>query len=100
MCRATELSRVFLRRMGHEAIMKFSLAACLLAAVSIPSWAAGVDAALLALVPPDTQVLAGIHVSQTESTPFGQYLISQVQLDPDAKRIMASIGFDPHRDLT
>ena len=37
------------------------------------------DPQLVNLVMPDAQVLAGINVDQAKTTPFGQYLLSQIQ---------------------
>jgi len=47
------------------------------------------DPALLGLVMPDAKVVAGIEVSQAQSSPFGQYLLSRVPRG----------GFDPTRSL-
>jgi hypothetical protein len=60
---------------------------------------AEVDLALLALVQPDAKMLIGIQVSQAQTSPFGQYLLSQVQLDQSANKVMTAAGFDPRRDL-
>jgi len=62
---------------------------------------AGVDPALLNLVMPDAQVLMGIQVQQSESSPLGQYLLSQVQSSSDSfSKFVMTTGFDPRRDLT
>jgi hypothetical protein len=60
---------------------------------------AGVDPALLALVPPDAKMLVGIQVERTQASPFGKYLLSQVKLDASTRQTMAAAGFDPNRDL-
>jgi hypothetical protein len=73
--------------------------ALLAVTLSLPMFAAGVDPALLALVPPDAKTLAGIQVAQAQSTPIGQALVAQLQLDANANSAMAAAGFDPHRDL-
>ncbi len=67
--------------------------------LSAPMALAGVDPALLALVSPDAKMLIGIQVGQTQASPFGQYLLSQVQLDRDTNQVMTAAGFDPRRDL-
>ncbi len=67
--------------------------------LAFPMFAAGVDPTLLALVPPDAKTLAGIQVAQAQSTPIGQALVAQLQLDANANNAMAAAGFDPHRDL-
>ncbi|HEY1755612.1 MAG TPA: hypothetical protein VGG72_09475 [Bryobacteraceae bacterium] len=60
---------------------------------------AGVDPTLVALVMPDAKMLIGFQVGQAQSTPLGQYLLSQVQLDPNVNRVMTAAGFDPRKDL-
>jgi hypothetical protein len=73
--------------------------ALLTIAVSLPMLAAGVDPALLALAAPDARVLAGVQVSQAQSTPIGQTLMAQIQLDSATNKAMADAGFDLRRDL-
>jgi len=60
---------------------------------------AGVDPGLLKLVMPDAQTLTGVQADAVRSSPFGQYVISQIQLDPGLNQIMTATGFDPRRDL-
>ncbi len=79
--------------------MKALGATLLAAALSIPVTAGGVDPALLALAPPDSKILVGIQVSQALTSPFGRFLINQVQLDSDYNKEMTAMGFDPRRDL-
>lgn len=73
------------------------------AAVLILSFAsttlAGVDPTLLGLVMPDAKVLFGIQVEQSQASPFGQYLLSQMAPGADFDKLMAATGFDPRRDL-
>ena len=40
---------------------------------------AAADPQLLNLVMPDAQVMAGVNVEQAKTTPFGQYVLSQIQ---------------------
>jgi hypothetical protein len=62
---------------------------------------AGVDPVLLNLVMPDAKVLSGIQVDQSVASPFGQYLLSQMQSnDSGFLQFVAATGFDPTRDLT
>lgn len=70
------------------------------AMVGIPAARAGVDPALLALAPSDSKLLIGVQVDQVKAAPFGQYLISQIKLDPSAGKALEAAGFDPRRDLT
>ena len=58
-----------------------------------PAALAGVDPALLALVPADAKLLVGIQVSQTQASPFGQYLLAQdllSQLDRGTNQILTA----------
>ena len=75
------------------------IAPILLVLVSATAGAA-VDPALLDLVPPRTQVLYGIQVQQTLSSPFGQFVLSRM---PDNRaallKFAAATGFDLQRDL-
>jgi hypothetical protein len=61
---------------------------------------AGVDPVLLNLVMPDAKVLSGIQVDQSLASPFGQYILSQMQpTDPGYQKFVAVTGFDFKRDL-
>jgi hypothetical protein len=56
---------------------------------------------LLRLVMPDAKVVAGLQVSQTKNSAFGQFILSHMQVEDDAfKKFMAQTGFDPRRDVT
>src|SRR5579871_6891826 len=59
------------------------------------------DPQLLNLVMPDARVLAGINVDQAKSTPFGQYILTQIQAEgaQHLQQMGALTGFDPSRDL-
>jgi hypothetical protein len=49
---------------------------------------------------PDAKVLAGINVDQAKITPFGQYVLSQIQSQGlYLGQISGQTGFDPTRDL-
>ncbi len=62
--------------------------------------AAGVTPALLNLVMPDATVVSGINVAQSVTSPFGQYILSQMQSnDSDFLQFISSTGFDPRKDL-
>lgn len=61
---------------------------------------AAVDPALLNLVMPDAKVITGIQVSQTLASPFGQYVLSQMQPgDQNFQDFLTATGFDPRHDL-
>jgi hypothetical protein len=88
----------------RSAIVKVLLTALAGAGMLAPAALAGVDPALLALVPPDAKMLIGIQVSQTQASPFGHYLLSQdlfsiAHLDRGTNQILTAAGFDPRRDL-
>ncbi len=72
------------------------LSICLLLIAGIAS---AVDSGLLNLVMPDAKVVGGIDVEQSKNTPFGQYVLSQVQEDNGFKKFVDATGFDPRRDL-
>ncbi|HLH43171.1 MAG TPA: hypothetical protein VKV74_09310 [Bryobacteraceae bacterium] len=70
-------------------------ALCLAAAPALPA----VDPALLNLAMPNPQALTGVLVGQVQSSAFGQYVLSKIQVDSNLARIMAATGFDPRKDL-
>src|SRR5437763_7713041 len=58
------------------------------------------DPQLLSLVMPDAKVLAGVNVDQAKTSPFGQYVLSQMQSqDAHLKELTTLTGFDPTRDV-
>jgi hypothetical protein len=69
-----------------------------LGAGSLPA----VDPQLLSLVMPGAQVLAGVNVTQAEGTPFGQYVLTQIQSNSGQhlQNLKTLTGFDPSQDLT
>ena len=63
--------------------------------------AGAIDPALLNLVMPDAKILSGIQVDQAATSPFGQYILSQIQpSDPDFLKFVTATGFDPRYNLT
>jgi hypothetical protein len=66
-------------------------------------WAGALQAAdqrLLNLVMPDAKILAGVNVSQARTSPFGQFVISQVQAqDQRLQELITKTGFDPRYNL-
>ncbi|MGA2154665.1 MAG: hypothetical protein ABSH37_09630 [Bryobacteraceae bacterium] len=56
------------------------------------------DPQLLNLVMPDVKVMADINVEQAKTSPFGQYLLAQVETQQLAQ-IAALTGFDPSKDV-
>jgi hypothetical protein len=62
--------------------------------------AAGVSPVLLNLVMPDASVVSGMNVDQSATSPFGQYILSQMQFnDNEFVQFISSTGFDPRKDL-
>jgi hypothetical protein len=58
------------------------------------------DPQLLSLVMPDAKVLAGVNVDQAKTSPFGQYVLSQMQSqNQEMQKLEALTGFDPTRDV-
>jgi hypothetical protein len=61
---------------------------------------AAVDPGLLALVPANTQLISGVHVDQSRVSPFGQFIISEIQMHPgDLQKLIDDTGFDPRNDV-
>ncbi|MGA2117829.1 MAG: hypothetical protein ABSH56_24115 [Bryobacteraceae bacterium] len=59
-----------------------------------------VDPRLLNLVMPDAVVLAGVNVTQAETTPFGQYVLGQLATnDAQMQQLVNLTGFDPRKDV-
>lgn len=57
--------------------------------------------ALLALAPGDATILTGFNVDQAKLSPFGMYMLGQVQIsDPEFQKFISDTGFDPRRDLS
>jgi hypothetical protein len=61
---------------------------------------AAVSTTLLNLVMPDATVVSGMNVAQSVTSPFGQYILSQMQSnDAGFLQFISSTGFDPRKDL-
>jgi hypothetical protein len=68
-------------------------------AAALPSFAS-VDAALLALVPPGSKVVAGIDFEKARASQFGQFVTAKMNTtDQGLARFVAETGFDPRHDL-
>jgi hypothetical protein len=80
--------------------MKRILASFVIIAAAAVSAFASVDTGLLALIPANSKVVAGIDVQKCRSSEFGQYLLSRSQAnDAHFDQFMTQTGFDPRRDL-
>ena len=63
--------------------------------------ASAADPDLLGLIMPDAKVVAGLHVAQSKTSPFGQYVLSHIQTnDTNLQKLIAETGFDPTRDVS
>src|SRR4051794_7610572 len=66
-----------------------------LALFSIQTAKAAVDPGLLSLMMPDAKAVSGIQVDQSQASPFGRYILSQMAPGADFSKIIAATGFDP-----
>ncbi len=58
------------------------------------------DQQLMSLLMPDAKVVAGINVEQAKNSPFGQFLLTQMQNGNGGfGKLTAVTGFDPTKDL-
>ena len=75
--------------------------ALLLCAIAVLVASAQVDPMLLNLVPPGAKFIDGIRIDSARSSPFGQYVLSQIGArDPGFQQFIESTGFDPTRDVS
>jgi hypothetical protein len=75
-------------------------AAISLVAAASAAMAAGADPQLLNMVMPDAQAVAGVNVEQAKTTPFGQWVLGQMQAgDRHMQEMAALTNFDPRRDV-
>lgn len=80
-----------IRTLGLAIFTSLSTAVCSFAAV---------DSGLLALVPQNSQFVAGINVAASRDSDFGRYLSTRFSTDMrDLDQLTAATGFDPRRDL-
>jgi hypothetical protein len=57
------------------------------------------DPQLMKLVMPDVKVMSDVNVAQAKLSPFGQFLLSQME-SVRLQQFAAQTGFDPRQDLT
>ena len=66
----------------------------------LPAGLFAADSGLLRLVMPDAKVVAGLQVDRTRDSQFGQFVLSQMQLnDPAFQKFVVETGFDPRKDI-
>jgi hypothetical protein len=81
--------------LSRRSLLQFALVTGIAAAVY-----GAVDPGLLALVPPDATVLAGINVDQAKMSIYGLYMLGQMNVDDAGfQKFINETGFDPRRDL-
>lgn len=62
---------------------------------------AAADPALLQMVIPDAQVVAGLQVTQAKSSLFGQFVLSRLSMnDTNLQEFVSETGFDPRQDVS
>jgi hypothetical protein len=58
------------------------------------------DPALLALLPADAKVVGGMNVTSTSTSPFGQFVLSQMKAgEANFNKFVTATGFDPRTQL-
>ena len=62
------------------------------------AFAWGADPALMNFAPPDSGVVIGINLDQIKASDLGQTIVSKLD-NADLEKFVATIGFDPLRDL-
>jgi hypothetical protein len=73
--------------------------AAVLAAILVATGLQAADPVLLNLVMPDAKVVAGINVQKAKTSPFGQFLLTQLPTGDGLTQFSATTGFDPRQDL-
>jgi hypothetical protein len=69
--------------------------------LALPMGAFAADASLLQMVMPDSQVVAGLQVTQAKSSLFGQYVLSHLSVnDNKLQEFTSQTGFDPTQDVS
>lgn len=69
--------------------------------LTLPLGAFAADPALLQMVMPDAQVVAGLQVDSAKSSAFGQYVLAHLSVnDTKLQEFTAETGFDPRHDVS
>jgi hypothetical protein len=77
------------------------ITAILAGALLVGANAFAVDTQLLNLVMPEAQIMAGVNVTTTKISPFGQYVLTQFRSDEKGlQELIDKTGFDPRQDVT
>ncbi len=73
----------------------------LLCSLALPLGAFAADPSLLQMVMPDSQVVAGLQVTQAKGSLFGQYVLSHLSVNnTKLEEFTAETGFDPRQDVS
>jgi hypothetical protein len=81
--------------------MKSRIAFTALLAAIFTGMLPAADPQLLGLVMPDAKVLAGVNLGQAKVSPFGQYILKQIQQNEQhLQNLITATGFDPTKDVT
>lgn len=73
--------------------------AAVLAAILVSTGLQAADPVLLNMVMPDAKVVAGINVQKAKTSPFGQFLLTQIPAGDGLTKFSSITGFDPRQDL-
>jgi hypothetical protein len=57
------------------------------------------DPQLVGLMMPDAKVIAGFQLADSQSTPFGRFLLKQIPANAGLDNFVSATGFDPRQDL-
>jgi hypothetical protein len=79
--------------------MKAAFTGALLTGVLTVAAHGAADPQLVGLMMPDAKVIAGFQLADSQSTPFGRFLIKQIPADAGLDNFVSATGFDPRQDL-
>lgn len=69
--------------------------------LALPFSVFAADPALLQMVMPDAQVVAGLQVTQAKNSEFGQYVLAHLSVNnTQLEAFTAETGFDPRQDVS
>lgn len=84
-------------KINQKSFVLALVAAAGIAAIATTKVRASADTQLLALMPPDSQILIGGRIDQAVISPVGQYLLAKIGAGPD--QLKNKTGFDVRTDL-
>ena len=85
---------------GAFLTQRTSMTRTLLAVALLSLSALAAETPLINLVPADAQVIGGLNVTRTLSSPFGQFLLNQIKTeDAGFRKLVEETGFDPRLHL-